>query len=147
MYILLVLLLWGDRYVFITFHNPQDAAMAKTQGQGHKIDKTHSFIINSFTDFHTLESVSDTYEPPQPVPFVPPVCFRLIFLSVLVHVTFFRHHYCTGCLTHDAVISSWSITAVDLSLIGGMASSGSSHTRSRFASFLFNNSHLVKIAI
>ena len=39
------------RYIFLEYQNPSDAAEAVAATNGYKLDKSHTFIVNLFSDF------------------------------------------------------------------------------------------------
>ena len=39
------------RYIFLEYQNPSDAAEAVSATNGYKLDKSHTFIVNLFSDF------------------------------------------------------------------------------------------------
>ncbi|GBN06702.1 Eukaryotic translation initiation factor 3 subunit B [Araneus ventricosus] len=56
-------------YVFIEFASPEHALEAVRLTNGHKLDKSHIFKVNSFTDYEKYENIPDEWEPPKPQPY------------------------------------------------------------------------------
>jgi translation initiation factor 3 subunit B len=57
-------------FAFIEFGNAQEAAAAREQTDGYKLDKAHIFKVSRFDDFAKYEAVPDTYKTPEPKPYV-----------------------------------------------------------------------------
>ena len=57
-------------FAFIEFGNAQEAAAAREQTEGYKLDKAHIFKVSRFDDFAKYEAVPDTYKTPEPKPYV-----------------------------------------------------------------------------
>ncbi|KAL4239629.1 translation initiation factor eIF-3b like protein [Mactra antiquata] len=56
-------------YLFIEYSNPQSAVDAVKSTNGYKLDKSHTFAVNLFSDYDKFENVKDDWEPPQPKPY------------------------------------------------------------------------------
>ena len=56
--------------MFIEYKTREAAADAVRLYDGHKLDKTHIFIVNLFTDIDKYSNIPDEWEPPQPNPYV-----------------------------------------------------------------------------
>lgn len=56
-------------YIFLEYTSPVQAAEAVKHTNNHKLDKTHTFLVNLFTDFSKYEKISDKWEPPEPQPY------------------------------------------------------------------------------
>ena len=53
-------------YIFLEFSNPHEAIEAVKSTNGYKLDKSHTFVVNLFSDFEKYASVPDEWEPPTP---------------------------------------------------------------------------------
>jgi len=53
-------------YIFLEFSSPDNAQQAVVAMNNYKLDKTHTFIVNLFTDFDKYESISEEWEEPTP---------------------------------------------------------------------------------
>ena len=51
MYCNYVIKMFFYRYIFLEYSNSSDAANAIKTANGYKLDKSHTFIVNSFADF------------------------------------------------------------------------------------------------
>ncbi|XP_058742411.1 eukaryotic translation initiation factor 3 subunit B-like [Vicia villosa] len=51
-------------YCFVEYNTPQEAELAKENAQGHKLDRSHTFIVNMFDDFDRFMRVPDEWAPP-----------------------------------------------------------------------------------
>jgi translation initiation factor 3 subunit B len=58
-------------FAFVEFHGAAEAAAAREQTDGYKLDKAHVFKTSSFDDFAKFERVPDVYEQPKPKPWTP----------------------------------------------------------------------------
>jgi translation initiation factor 3 subunit B len=58
-------------FAFVEFHGAAEAAAAREQTDGYKLDKAHVFKTSSFDDFAKFERVPDSYEQPKPKPWTP----------------------------------------------------------------------------
>lgn len=54
-------------YIFLEYSSPVNAAEAVKLTNFFKLDKQHTFQVNLFTDFNKYESISDKWEPPEPL--------------------------------------------------------------------------------
>ena len=61
------------RYIFLEYSNPHEANEAVKATNGYKLDKSHTFIVNLFSDFDKYANVPDEWEPPTPAPYKDPV--------------------------------------------------------------------------
>ena len=52
-------------YIFLEFATHRDAAEAVKHTEGYKLDKSHTFSVNLFTDFLKYEQISDDWEMPK----------------------------------------------------------------------------------
>ena len=59
-----------NSYVFIEYKTPEAAADAVKLYDGHKLDKTHIFVVNLFPDIEKYSSIPDEWEVPEPNPYV-----------------------------------------------------------------------------
>ncbi|KAI1301392.1 Eukaryotic translation initiation factor 3 subunit B [Halotydeus destructor] len=57
-------------YIFIEYKSHESAVEAVKQFDGHRLDKTHVFAVNIFTDIEKYSSIPDEFEPPQPKEYV-----------------------------------------------------------------------------
>ena len=57
--------LFKPRYAFIEFENDQQAANAIKQANGYRLDKSHVFSVNRFTDIEKYSQMSEEYVPPK----------------------------------------------------------------------------------
>merc|ERR550519_2126159 len=53
-------------YIFLEFNNHQNAVEAVKVTNGYKLDRTHTFQVNLFSDFEKFENIPSDWEPPQP---------------------------------------------------------------------------------
>ena len=58
-------------FAFIEFESEQQAAAAITKANGYKLDKAHTFIVNSFEDHAKYMAVPDEEVEFEPPPYVP----------------------------------------------------------------------------
>ena len=58
-------------FAFVEYHGAAEAAAAREQTDGYKLDKAHVFKTSSFDDFAKFERVPDSYEAPKPKPYAP----------------------------------------------------------------------------
>ena len=58
-------------FAFIEFESEQQAAAAITKANGYKLDKAHTFIVNSFEDHKKFMAVPDEEQEYVPPPYVP----------------------------------------------------------------------------
>jgi len=56
-------------YIFLEFSSPENAEQAVSAMNNYKLDKTHTFLVNLFTDFEKYERISDEWEEPSPKPY------------------------------------------------------------------------------
>lgn len=56
-------------FTFLEFSYASDAASAIKTANGYKLDKSHTFVVNSFADFDKYEDVSEDWTPPVVRPF------------------------------------------------------------------------------
>lgn len=56
-------------YVFIEYKTKEAAAEAVKLLDGHKLDKTHVFAVNIFTDIEKYSTIPDEWVPPEPEPY------------------------------------------------------------------------------
>jgi len=59
----------GPRYAFIEFENAKQARQAVKAGDGFRLDKTHVFACNLFTDIERLASLPDEMPPTAQEPY------------------------------------------------------------------------------
>ena len=64
------LILFVYSYVFIEYKTREAASDAVKILDGHRLDKTHVFIVNIFTDIDKYASITDEWVPPKPNPYV-----------------------------------------------------------------------------
>lgn len=57
-------------YVFIVYKSREAAADAVKLLDGHRLDKTHVFIVNLFPDIEKYSNIPDVWEPPKPNEYV-----------------------------------------------------------------------------
>ena len=57
-------------FAFVEFGNANEAAAAREQTDGYKLDKAHVFKVSKFDDFAKYAQVPDAYEKPKPKPYV-----------------------------------------------------------------------------
>lgn len=57
-------------FVFLEFSNASDAANAIKTANGYKLDKNHTFVVNSFSDLDKYKDVSEEWTPPEKRPFM-----------------------------------------------------------------------------
>lgn len=58
-----------DRYIFLEYNNHLNALSAVKSTNNYKIDKSHTFKVNLFTDFKKYEDIPENWEPPIAQPF------------------------------------------------------------------------------
>jgi translation initiation factor 3 subunit B len=68
------LTLWIFRYIFITFHNADDAMFGLQAMNSFAFDSRHTFKINRFTDIESFAEMDETYEDPEVEEYKPRVC-------------------------------------------------------------------------
>lgn len=56
-------------YIFLEFETPAQAAEAVKSTKNYKLDKTHTFTVNLFSDFDKYENIPEEWEPPAPEPY------------------------------------------------------------------------------
>ena len=56
----------------------QEAAAARKQISGYRLDKSHTFVVTTFDDFEKYVRVPDEYEAPEPRKYKPTVRSALI---------------------------------------------------------------------
>jgi len=56
-------------YIFLEFSSPDNAQQAVAAMNNYKLDKTHTFLVNLFTDFEKYEKISEEWEEPTPKPY------------------------------------------------------------------------------
>ncbi|GAB6032742.1 Eif3-s9p [Chamberlinius hualienensis] len=56
-------------YIFLEYKSPLHALEALKQSNGYKLDKTHTFHVNLFSDFDKYMNVPDEWQPPEPQPY------------------------------------------------------------------------------
>lgn len=61
--------LYIDRYIFLEYNNHLNALTAVKSTNNYKIDKSHTFKVNLFTDFKKYEDIPENWEPPKAQPF------------------------------------------------------------------------------
>ena len=59
----------SDRYIFLEYNNHLNALTAVKSTNNYKIDKSHTFKVNLFTDFKKFEDIPENWEPPKAQPF------------------------------------------------------------------------------
>merc|ERR1719474_163485 len=52
-------------YIFLEFSHASDAANAVKTANGYKLDKSHTFIVNAFSDFDKFQNISEDYVVPE----------------------------------------------------------------------------------
>jgi len=57
-------------YIFLEFSAPDNAMDAVTGMNNYKLDKTHTFAVNLFSDFEKYENISEAWEEPLPKEYV-----------------------------------------------------------------------------
>jgi len=57
-------------YCFLEFPSHGDAVEAVKTTQNYKLDKSHTFLVNLFSDFEKYENIPEEWEPPVEEPFV-----------------------------------------------------------------------------
>ena len=57
-------------YCFLEFPTHGDAVEAVKTTQNYKLDKSHTFLVNLFSDFEKYENIPEEWEPPVEEPFV-----------------------------------------------------------------------------
>eukprot|EP00308_Calcidiscus_leptoporus_P021349 CAMPEP_0119378408 /NCGR_PEP_ID=MMETSP1334-20130426/48186_1 /TAXON_ID=127549 /ORGANISM="Calcidiscus leptoporus, Strain RCC1130" /LENGTH=665 /DNA_ID=CAMNT_0007397605 /DNA_START=14 /DNA_END=2011 /DNA_ORIENTATION=- len=58
-------------YAFIEFSSEEEATAAVAKANGYKLDKSHTFVVNSFEDFAKYTSIPDEEVEAPPPPYVP----------------------------------------------------------------------------
>jgi len=58
-----------NRYIFLEYNNHLNALTAVKSTNNYKIDKSHTFKVNLFTDFNKFEDIPENWEPPKAQPF------------------------------------------------------------------------------
>lgn len=56
-------------YFFLEFQNPEEAENAVKTGNGYKLDKSHIFSVNFFSDFDKYKNLPEKFEPPKKTEF------------------------------------------------------------------------------
>jgi len=56
-------------YIFIEYGSEQHAAEAVKATNGYKLDKTHTFVCNVFSDLEKYENIPQEWEEPEPQPY------------------------------------------------------------------------------
>ena len=56
-------------YIFLEYNNHLNALAAVKSTNNYKIDKSHTFKVNLFTDFKKFEDIPENWEPPKAQPF------------------------------------------------------------------------------
>uniref|UniRef100_H2Y9Y5 RRM domain-containing protein n=1 Tax=Ciona savignyi TaxID=51511 RepID=H2Y9Y5_CIOSA len=56
-------------YIFIEYETDKSAREAVKGADGYKLDKSHTFRVNLFSDFEKYQDVSDSWIPPEKQPF------------------------------------------------------------------------------
>jgi len=56
-------------FIFLEYSNASDAQHAVKAANGYKLDKNHTFNVNSFSDFDKYKDVTDEWVPPEPKPY------------------------------------------------------------------------------
>lgn len=59
-------------YMFIEYSNAANALEAVKQADNYKFDKSHTLVVNLFTDFEKYESIPDEWTTPEPQPYKDP---------------------------------------------------------------------------
>ena len=62
-------------YMFLEYSRHQDAVEAVKNTNNTKLDKSHVFSVNLFSDFEKYETISDEWEVPKEEPYVNQVRF------------------------------------------------------------------------
>ena len=57
-------------YCFLEFPNHRDAVEAVKTTNNYKLDKSHTFVVNLFSDFEKYENIPTEWEPPVEEPFI-----------------------------------------------------------------------------
>lgn len=52
-------------YIFLEFSHASDAANAVKTANGYKLDKSHTFVVNAFSDFDKFNNISEDYVVPE----------------------------------------------------------------------------------
>lgn len=60
---------FSNRYIFLEYNNHLNALTAVKSTNNYKIDKSHTFKVNLFTDFKKFEDIPENWEPPKAQPF------------------------------------------------------------------------------
>ena len=118
-------------YCFLEFPNHRDAVEAVKTTNNYKLDKSHTFVVNLFSDFEKYENIPTEWEPPVEEPFVdhgsrkshllePDACdqYALVYKGgeeVAVHQNSVRG---TGDPKEIQVRSRWTETYVKWSPLG-----------------------------
>ncbi|XP_033630442.1 eukaryotic translation initiation factor 3 subunit B-like [Asterias rubens] len=56
-------------FIFLEFSSPVNAMEAAKQMNGYRLDKTHMFSVNLFSDIDKYAQIEDKWEPPKPEPY------------------------------------------------------------------------------
>lgn len=56
-------------YAFLEYKNSANAEEAVKTLNNHRLDKSHTFAVNLFTDFQKYENIPEKWEPPTPQPY------------------------------------------------------------------------------
>ncbi|XP_038067508.1 eukaryotic translation initiation factor 3 subunit B-like [Patiria miniata] len=56
-------------FIFLEFSSPANAIEAAKQMNGYRLDKTHTFSVNLFSDIDKYTQIDDKWEPPKPQPY------------------------------------------------------------------------------
>jgi len=56
-------------FIFLEYSNASDAQHAVKTANGYKLDKNHTFAVNSFSDFEKYQDVTQEWVPPEPRPY------------------------------------------------------------------------------
>jgi len=57
------------RYIFLEYNNHANALAAVKSTNNYKIDKSHTFKVNLFTDFEKYKNIPKEWEPPKVQPY------------------------------------------------------------------------------
>merc|ERR1711962_1368713 len=52
-------------YIFLEFSHASDAANAVKTANGYKLDKSHTFVVNAFSDFDKFKNIAEDYVVPE----------------------------------------------------------------------------------
>lgn len=53
-------------FCFVEYKNPANAEEAVKLFNNHRLDKTHTFLVNLFTDFNKYSNIPEVWTPPEP---------------------------------------------------------------------------------